>query len=60
MEKKYYKNVSIRIEMSSIDEDLLKKVTQRLVTDLTKNACDITSDEKILVGVINTNIFPNE
>ena len=46
--------------MSSIDEDLLKKVTQRLVTDLTKNACDITSDEKILVGVINTNIFPNE
>ena len=60
MEKKYYKNVSIKIEMSSIDEDLLKKVTQRLVTDLTKNACDITSDEKILVGVINTNIFPNE
>ena len=60
MEKKYYKNVSIKIEMSSLDQDLLKKVTQRLVTELTKHACDITSDEKIVVGLVNTNIFPNE
>lgn len=70
MKKRYYKDVTIRIELSSVDNEYLNKVCQNIVEDINTSAIKVVNKfskktlvkkgEDITIDNITTTVFPKK
>lgn len=58
--KKYYKDVTIKLEISSLDKELVSKVAQDVIRRVNEVTLKVVENDKINIHNVRSNIFPND
>jgi len=58
--KKYYKDVTIKLEISSLDKELVSKVAQDVIRRVNEVTLKAVENDKINIHNVRSSIFPND